>query len=105
MKITGVETFAVDTRFKPQRPWLFCAVRTDAGVTGYGEFGCDGITRGLVGLVQDLGGRVVGRDPRAGGKHYVDLHRYHRQTAYGATQKAIARPQLAVWDPASKAPR
>ena len=102
MKITGVETFAVDTRFKPQRPWLFCAVRTDAGVTGYGEFGCDGITRGLAGLVQDLGGRLVGRDPSAVEKHYVDLYRYTRQTAYGATQMAIAGLELALWDLAGK---
>ena len=31
MKITQIETFAVDTGFKPTRPWLFCAIRTDEG--------------------------------------------------------------------------
>ena len=55
MKVTGVDTFVVNTGFTPRRPWLFCAVRTDAGLTGYGEFGGNGITRGLVGLVADLG--------------------------------------------------
>jgi len=44
MKITGIETFVVDTGFTPRRPWLFSAVRTDAGLTAYGEFGCDGLT-------------------------------------------------------------
>ena len=29
MKITAIETFAVNTGFKPPRPWLFCAIRTD----------------------------------------------------------------------------
>jgi L-alanine-DL-glutamate epimerase-like enolase superfamily enzyme len=37
MKITDIETFVVSTGFRPPRPWLFCAVRTDAGVTGYSE--------------------------------------------------------------------
>jgi hypothetical protein len=55
MKITAIETFAVNTG--PPRPWLFCGVRTDEGLTGYSEFGSEGITRGLVGLGQDLGER------------------------------------------------
>jgi len=102
MKITGVETFAVNTGFRPARPWLFCAVRTDAGLTGYSEFGCDGITRGLQGLVQDLAERLVGRDPTAVDKHAMDLYRYTRQAAYGATQMAIAGLELALWDLAAK---
>jgi L-alanine-DL-glutamate epimerase-like enolase superfamily enzyme len=103
MKITGVETFAVNTGFQPARPWLFCAVRTDAGLTGYSEFGCDGITRGLQGLVQDLAERLIGRDPTAVDKHAMDLYRYTRQAAYGATQMAIAGLELALWDLAGKA--
>jgi galactonate dehydratase len=103
MKITGIETFVVDTGFRPTRPWLFCAIRTDDGITGYSEFGCDGITRGLVGLVQDLGQRLVGQDPSAVDKHYIDLYRGVRQSAYGATQMAIAGIELALWDIAGKA--
>jgi len=34
MKITAIETFVVNTGFKPPRPWLFCAVHTDDGLTG-----------------------------------------------------------------------
>ena len=103
MKITAIETFVVTTGFKPPRPWLFCAVRTDEGVTGYSEFGSDGITRGLVGLVQDLGTRLVGRDPTAVEKHYMDMYRATRQAPYGATQQAIAGIELALWDLAGKA--
>jgi galactonate dehydratase len=103
MKITGVETFAVNTGFRPSRPWLFCAVRTDQGLTGYSEFGCDGITRGLQGLVQDLAERLIGKDPTAVDKHAMDLYRYTRQAAFGATQMAIAGLELALWDLAGKA--
>lgn len=103
MKITEVETLVVDTGFTPPRPWLFCAIRTDEGLTGYSEFGCDGIPRGLVGLVRDLGQRLIGKDPTAVEKHYVDLYRYTRQAAYGATQMAIAGIELALWDIAGKA--
>lgn len=103
VKITQIETLAVETGFRPPRPWLFCAIRTDQGLTGYSEFGCDGITRGLIGLVQDLGQRLLGRDPTAVEKHTVDLYRYARQAAYGATQMAIAGLELALWDLAGKA--
>jgi L-alanine-DL-glutamate epimerase-like enolase superfamily enzyme len=103
MKITGIETFVVNTGFKPTRPWLFCAVRTDAGLTGYSEFGSDGVTRGLVGLVQDLGERLVGKDPTAVDKHYLDMYRGTRQASFGATQMAIAGIELALWDLAGKA--
>ena len=46
------------------RQWLCCAVRTDEGVSGYGEFGAGQFVRGLPGLVDDLSARVIGKDPR-----------------------------------------
>ncbi|MBI4218896.1 MAG: mandelate racemase/muconate lactonizing enzyme family protein [Chloroflexi bacterium] len=103
MKITKIETFAVSNGFTPPRPWLFCAVRTDAGITGYSEFGSDGITRGLIGLVQDIADHLVGKDPTSVEKHYIDLYRQLRQAPYGATQMAIAGVELALWDIAGKA--
>src|SRR5262247_943804 len=102
MKITAIETFVVNTGFKPPRPWLFCAIRTDQGLTGYSEFGSEGITRGLVGLVQDLGARLIGKDPTAVEKHYIDMYRAARQAPFGATQQAIAGIELALWDLAGK---
>ena len=103
MKITGIETFVVSNGFTPPRAWHFCAIRTDAGLTGYSEFGSDGLSRGLVGLVQDLGQRLIGKDPTAVEKHYLDLYRAVRQAPYGATQQAIAGIELALWDLAGKA--
>jgi galactonate dehydratase len=103
MKITAIDTFVVDTGFTPARPWLYCAVRTDEGLTGYSEFGSPGLVRGLVGLVADLGERLIGKDPTAVEKHYIDLYRHARQASYGATQMAIAGLELALWDLAGKA--
>jgi L-alanine-DL-glutamate epimerase-like enolase superfamily enzyme len=53
--------------------------------------------------VQDLGARLIGKDPTAVEKHYVDMYRATRQAAYGATQQAIAGIELALWDLAGKA--
>src|SRR5207253_3205251 len=38
MKITGIEPFVVSNGFTPPRPWHFCALRTDAGLTGYSVY-------------------------------------------------------------------
>ena len=56
MKITAIETFVVDGGM---RPWLYCAVRTDQGITGYSEFGT-GFPNGMVGLVEDLAENLIG---------------------------------------------
>ena len=37
MKITRIDTFVVNNGFTPPRGWLFCAIRTDEGLTGYSE--------------------------------------------------------------------
>lgn len=103
MKITKIEVFTVDSGFNPPRIWMFCAIRTDEGITGYSEFGNAGITRGLLGLVQDIGAHLIGKDPTAVEKNYVDMYRRHRAEPYGATQMAIAGIELALWDIAGKA--
>ncbi len=100
MKITGVETFVVDGG---ARPWLFCAIRTDAGITGYGEFGGSGVTHGLVGLIRDMSSWLIGRDPGPIEKIYFDLYRGLRSAPYGATAWAIAGIELALWDIKGKA--
>ncbi len=103
MKITKIETFLVESGFKPSRAWHFCAVRTDEGITGYSEFGTNGISRGLAGLVQDLAPSLIGKDPTSVEKLYTDMYRLTRAAPYGATQHAIAGIELALWDIAGKA--
>jgi galactonate dehydratase len=101
MKITGVDTFVVKSG--SWNPWVFCAVRTDDGITGYSEFGTGSLARGLQGLVQDLARIVKGRDPEAVEKLQMDMYRANRAASGGATAMAIAGIELACWDIKGKA--
>ena len=96
MKITSIETFPV--RSIGDGAWMFCAVRTDNGLTGYGEFGTGLFKKGLPGLVQDLGRTLIGKDPRSVDKHFMDMYRLTRSSSGGATAMAIAGIELALWD-------
>ncbi|NKB69469.1 MAG: mandelate racemase/muconate lactonizing enzyme family protein [Candidatus Latescibacteria bacterium] len=94
MKITAVETFVVDGGL---RPWTYVAIRTDAGLTGYGEFG-EGFPRGMVGLIQDLAPLLIGKDPGPVEKLYMDMYRMGRAVPGGPLGHAIAGLELALWD-------
>ncbi len=96
MKITAIETFKVRTIGR--MPWLFCAIRTDEGITGYSEFGSGALHMGITGLVEDLGRRLIGQDPLPVDKLYMDMYRWTRSEAGGATAMAIAGIELALWD-------
>ena len=96
MKITSIETFPVKTI--GDGAWIFSAVRTDSGLTGYGEFGTGLFKRGLPALVQDIGESLLGKDPRAVDKHFMDMYRLTRSSSGGATAMAIAGIELALWD-------
>jgi galactonate dehydratase len=100
VKITEIETFVVDAGW---RPWQFVAVRTDAGITGYGECSDGRNPYGVVGAVRDFEPVLVGRDPRPVEARYWDLYRMSRQSAGGIAAKAIAGIELALWDIKAKA--
>ena len=100
MKITDVEIFVVDGG---RKKWLFSAVRTDEGVTGYGEFGYGTVAKSLVGFVEDIKPLVIGKDPSAVEKIYFDLYRALRQVPGGIAQMGIAAIELACWDIKGKA--
>ena len=100
MKITDIDIFVVDGG---RRPWLFSAVRTDAGITGYGEFGSGNVAHSLVGLVKDIKPLLIGKDPTAVEKIYFDLYRHLRQAPGGIAQMGIAGVELACWDIKGKA--
>lgn len=100
MKITKVETFVVDAGW---RPWQFVAVRTDEGLTGYGECSDGRNPYGIVGTVRDFEPILVGRDPRPVEMLYWDLYRMARQSPGGIAAKAIAGVELALWDLKAKA--
>ena len=100
MKITGLETFVVDAGW---RPWQFVAVRTDAGITGYGECSDGRNPYGVVSTVEEFAPMLVGKDPRPIEMRYQDLYRMTRQSAGGIAAKAIAGVELALWDIKGKA--
>lgn len=100
MKITGIETFVVDAGW---RPWQFVAVRTDAGITGYGECSDARNPYGVAGSVRDFEALLLGRDPRPVEMRYWDLYRAARQSPGGIAAKAIAGIELALWDVKAKA--
>lgn len=100
MKVTGIEVFPVKSL---GRPWLYCAVRTDEGITGYSEFGVGDLAKGLTGLVDDLSRHIIGKDPRSVEQHYTNMVRSSRSAYGGATWMAIAGIELALWDVKGKA--
>ena len=100
MKVTSIEVFPVKSL---TRPWLYCAVRTDEGITGYSEFGVGDLAKGLAGLVEDLSRHIIGKDPRSVEQHYTNMVRSSRSSYGGATWMAIAGIELALWDVKGKA--
>ncbi len=100
MKITEIETFVVDAGW---RPWLFVAVRTENGITGYGEMSDGRNPFGIVGAINDLKPILVGYDPLAIEARYQDMYRMTRQSPGGIAAKAMAGIELALWDIKGKA--
>lgn len=95
MKIKAIETFVVDAGW---RPWQFVAVRSDSGLTGYGEMSDGRNPYGIVGAVEDFKPILIGKDPRAVELLYWDMYRVARQSPGGIAAKAIAGLELALWD-------
>lgn len=100
MKVVAIEVIPVKSL---GRPWLYCAVRTDEGITGYSEFGVGDLLKGLTGLVDDLSRLIIGKDPRNVEAHYTNMVRATRSSYGGATWMAIAGIELALWDIKGKA--
>jgi|TARA_B100002003_G_C14140811_1_gene548591 L-alanine-DL-glutamate epimerase-like enolase superfamily enzyme len=95
MKITSIETFVVDAGW---RPWQFVAVRTDEGITGYGEMSDGRNPYGIIGAVTDFEPVLIGNNPLPVESLYWDMYRLARQSPGGIAAKAIAGIELALWD-------
>ena len=100
MKITAIDTFVVDAGW---RPWQFVAVRTDAGITGYGECSDGRMPYSVVSAAREFETILLGQDPRPVEARYWDLYRMARQSPGGIAAKAIAGIELALWDIKAKA--
>jgi galactonate dehydratase len=60
MKITEVNTYRVAGRGWPRYPWVFVEVRTDEGISGFGE---STPGRGVFATIDELGAQLIGEDP------------------------------------------
>ncbi len=93
--IEEIETFIVDAGW---RPWQFVAIRTESGITGYGEMSDGRNPLGVVGCVRDFTPLLTGKDACAVEARYWDMYRMARQSSGGIAAKAIAGIELALWD-------
>jgi len=109
MKITGIRTYLVRANDggvanRPRgRNWLFVAVETDAGITGYGEGG--GWPEVVETGVREIAPLLIGEDPFAAERIWqkiYDILHGHGQTGAvrGGVQSAI---DIALWDIKGKA--
>jgi L-alanine-DL-glutamate epimerase-like enolase superfamily enzyme len=100
MKITGFETLHCDAGW---RTTSFLKVSTDAGITGWSEFMEGYGAQGLGGVIERLGARLVGQDPRPVERHSAWLYAATRQAAGGLNAQAIAAIENALIDIKAKA--
>lgn len=96
MKITAIDTFVVP----PQ--WLFVRVRTDEGVTGWGEAGVQFRARAVEAAIHDTRGYLVGKDPAPIEAHWQVLRRSSFYRGGAVLSSALAAVDQALWDIAGK---
>jgi galactonate dehydratase len=97
IKITKLETFYVRPR------WLFLKVHTDAGIVGLGEPTLESRTRTCAAAVADLGGYLIGKDPRNVVTHWQAMYRNAPYRGGPILSSAISGVDQALWDITGKA--
>ena len=92
MKITKIRLYAVPPR------WLFLAIDTDAGITGWGEPIIEGRARTVAAAVEDLSTYLVGKDPRRINDLWQTMYRGGFYRGGPILMSAIAGVDQALWD-------
>lgn len=85
------------------RDFSFLKITTDDGLVGWSEFMENFGSEGLSTVIQRLGERLIGLDPRPVEKITAFLHGLTRQAPYGINQQAIAAIENALVDIKAKA--
>jgi galactonate dehydratase len=96
LKVTAVDAFLVP----PQ--WLFVRVRTDEGITGWGEGGIQMRARAVQAAVSHLAEYLVGRDPVAIEAHWQVMRKSGFYRDGSILSSALAAVDEALWDIAGK---
>ncbi|WP_216899420.1 galactonate dehydratase [Nocardia alni] len=97
MKITALETFSIAPR------WLFLAIRTDEGITGWGEPVIEGRSATVAAAVEELAGYLVGQDPFRIEDHWQALTKGGFYRGGPILSSAVAGIDQALWDIKGKA--
>ncbi|PZG13192.1 galactonate dehydratase [Nonomuraea aridisoli] len=96
MKIVDIETFLVPPR------WLFCRVRTDEGVIGWGEPVVEGRAEAVRAAVHTLAEYLIGQDPLRVEDHWQVLANGGFYRGGPVLSSALAGLDQALWDIAGK---
>jgi galactonate dehydratase len=97
MRIVSVDTFAVPPR------WLFVRVRTDEGLTGWGEATLEGRLGTVAAAVAEVSEHVVGADPLRIEAAWQLMTRAGFYRGGPVLGSAVAGIDQALWDIAGKA--
>lgn len=100
MRITKLEDLHCNAGW---RDFSFLKISTDEGVVGWSEFMENFGSEGLASVIQRLGERLVGMDPRPVERITAFLHGVTRQAPGGINQQAIAAIENALVDLKAKA--
>jgi galactonate dehydratase len=91
MKITEVKTHLVGN---PWKNWVFVEIRTDEGITGFGEATGGLATKPIVEQVNELGRFILGEDPLHPNRIWEKMYK----GIYLKNNPAISGIEVACWD-------
>lgn len=97
MKITNFRLFSVKPR------WLFLAIDTDEGITGWGEPVIEGRAHSVAAAVEELSSYLIGQDPSRINDHWQTMYRGGFYRGGPILMAAIAGIDQALWDIKGKA--
>ena len=100
MQITNISTVATAGG---HANWLFVKVETDAGITGWGEASLENREISVQTEVAELAKGLVGRDPMAIERIWIDIHRGAYWSGGAVSMSALAGIDQALWDIKGKA--
>jgi galactonate dehydratase len=100
MRITRIDSLHADGGW---RPFSFLKISTDEGLVGWSEYSQGPWAPALPAVIQALGERLIGRDPRAFTQLDAELQAVVRFAPGGLNQQAIAALGNACLDLAAKA--
>src|SRR5437667_8775354 len=95
MKIVKIEDLHCDAGWRVNS---FLKVTTDEGIVGWSEFMEGYGAQGLATVIEKLGARLIGQDPRPVEKHSTYLYAATRQAAGGLNAQAIGAIENALVD-------